>query len=100
MCPQNDSLQGVGFHFASFGSFLKFELVTKGCARYVGSSTVVVTTNQLSRPAADQPIDTMHGLGRSLFTDYLFAVELAGTLLLIAVIGAIAVAPRRPEGTL
>jgi NADH-quinone oxidoreductase subunit J len=61
---------------------------------------VVVTTNQLSRPAEDQPIDTMHGLGRSLFTDYLFAVELAGTLLLIAVIGAIAVAPRRPEGTL
>lgn len=60
----------------------------------------VVTTNQLSRPTEDQPIDTMHGLGRSLFTDYLFAVELAGTLLLIAVIGAIAVAPRRPEGTL
>jgi NADH-quinone oxidoreductase subunit J len=60
----------------------------------------VVTTNELSRPAEDQRIDTMHALGRSLFSDYLFAVELAGTLLLIAVIGAIAVAPRRPEGTL
>jgi NADH-quinone oxidoreductase subunit J len=59
-----------------------------------------ITTNQLSRPAEDQPIDTMHALGRSLFGDYLFAVELAGTLLLIAAIGAIAMAPRRPEGTL
>jgi NADH-quinone oxidoreductase subunit J len=59
-----------------------------------------ITTNELSRPADDKPIGTMHGLGRSLFGDYLFAVELAGTLLLIASIGAIAIAPRRAEGTL
>ncbi len=59
-----------------------------------------ITTNELSRPALNQPVGTMHGLGRALFSDYLFAVELAGTLLLIAVIGAIAMAPRRPEGTL
>jgi NADH-quinone oxidoreductase subunit J len=39
-------------------------------------------------------------LGRSLFGDYLFAVELAGTLLLVATIGAIAIAPRRTWGTL
>ena len=39
-------------------------------------------------------------LGRSLFGDYLFAVELAGTLLLVATIGAIAIAPRRRRGTL
>jgi NADH-quinone oxidoreductase subunit J len=42
----------------------------------------------------------MHGLGRSLFGDYLFAVELAGTLLLVASIGAVAIAPRRSQGTL
>jgi NADH-quinone oxidoreductase subunit J len=59
-----------------------------------------VTTNILSRPEADQPIGTLHGLGRSLFGDYLFAVELAGTLLLVAAIGAIAMAPRRSEGRL
>jgi NADH-quinone oxidoreductase subunit J len=59
-----------------------------------------VTANSLSQPVENQPIGTMHGLGRSLFGDYLFAVELAGTLLLIASIGAIAMAPRRPEGTL
>jgi NADH-quinone oxidoreductase subunit J len=57
-------------------------------------------TNPLSRPAADQPIGTLHSLGRSLFGDYLFATELAGTLLLIASIGAIAMAPRRAEGRL
>jgi NADH:ubiquinone oxidoreductase subunit 6 (subunit J) len=34
-------------------------------------------------------------LGQSLFTDYLLAVELAGTLLLVATIGAIAIASRR-----
>jgi NADH:ubiquinone oxidoreductase subunit 6 (subunit J) len=37
-------------------------------------------------------------LGRALFTDYLLAVELGGTLLLAATIGAIAIASRRLEG--
>jgi NADH-quinone oxidoreductase subunit J len=64
------------------------------------SERAAITTNPLSRPAPDEPIDTMHSLGRSLFGDYLFAVELAGTLLLISAVGAIAMAPRRPEGTL
>jgi NADH-quinone oxidoreductase subunit J len=49
---------------------------------------------------AGAPLDSMLGLGRSLFGDYLFAVELAGTLLLVATIGAIAIAPRRRRGTL
>jgi NADH-quinone oxidoreductase subunit J len=59
-----------------------------------------IAVNQLSLPSADEPVGTTHGLGRSLFSDYLFAVELAGTLLLIASVGAIAMAPRRAEGTL
>jgi NADH-quinone oxidoreductase subunit J len=59
-----------------------------------------ITTNQLSRPADEESIKTLHAVGRSLFGDYLFAVELAGTLLLVAAIGAIAVAPRRAGGTL
>jgi NADH-quinone oxidoreductase subunit J len=36
------------------------------------------------------------GLGRSLFSDYLFAVELAGALLTIAAIGAIAASSQSP----
>jgi len=44
------------------------------------------------------PAHNVAGLGRSLFTDYLLAVELAGTLLLVASIGAIAIAARQREG--
>jgi len=56
--------------------------------------------NPLSRATHNAPLHSIHGLGRSLFGDYLFAVELAGTLLLVATIGAIAIAPRRRGGTL
>lgn len=58
------------------------------------------TANPFSQVAADKPLGRMRALGRSLFGDYLFAVELAGTLLLVATIGAIAIAPRRRRGTL
>jgi NADH-quinone oxidoreductase subunit J len=43
---------------------------------------------------------TLQTLGKTLFVDYLFAVELGGTLLLVATIGAIALAPRRQRGNL
>ncbi len=56
--------------------------------------------NLLIRATVSHPVGSMKGLGRSLFGDYLFAVELAGTILLIACIGAIAIAPRREEGAL
>jgi NADH-quinone oxidoreductase subunit J len=61
-----------------------------------------VAANVFSRPPKEKQMDAelMKGLGRSLFGDYLFAVELAGTLLLVATIGAIAIAPRRSRGTL
>jgi hypothetical protein len=44
------------------------------------------------------PADNVGYLGRTLFSDYLLAVELGGTLLLVASIGAIAIAARRREG--
>lgn len=56
--------------------------------------------NLLSKADDHHPVGNLKGLGRSLFGDYLFAVELAGTLLLIASIGAIAIAPRREQGAL
>jgi NADH-quinone oxidoreductase subunit J len=37
----------------------------------------------------------LRGLGRTFFSDYLFTVELAGTLILAAGVGAVAIAPRR-----
>ena len=56
--------------------------------------------NPLSRPADEATFHTLRSLGRSVFGDYLYAVEIAGTLLLVAGIGAIAIAPRRTEGTI
>ncbi|MCI0680798.1 MAG: NADH-quinone oxidoreductase subunit J [Gemmataceae bacterium] len=45
------------------------------------------------------PAENVAGLGRSLFTHHLVAVELAGVLLLVATIGAIVIAAgRRGEG--
>jgi NADH-quinone oxidoreductase subunit J len=45
-----------------------------------------------------QPVsaENLAGLGRSLFTDYLLAVELGGVLLLVAAVGAIAITHRTP----
>jgi NADH-quinone oxidoreductase subunit J len=40
------------------------------------------------------PAENAPYLGRSLFTDFLLPVELGGTLLLVAAIGAIAIAHR------
>ena len=61
-----------------------------------------VRANVFSKPpmSNEKEIGSMRVLGRSLFSDYLYAVELAGTVLLIATIGAIAIAPRRSQGTL
>lgn len=52
--------------------------------------------DRLGRP--HMPADNVARLGVSLFTDYLLAVELGGTLLLVATVGAIAIAGRRTEG--
>lgn len=70
---------------------------------HVASAEQTTVANPFSRPPKNESLETypaMRGLGRSLFCDYLFAVELAGTLLLVATIGAIAIVPRRSRGTL
>lgn len=70
---------------------------------------VVPSFDRLPKNAQGEPIRDRAGqvalphenvahLGRLLFTDYLLAVELGGTLLLAATIGAIAIAGRRTEG--
>jgi NADH-quinone oxidoreductase subunit J len=77
---------------------------TTGDLHIAAQPTPAVAANPLSRPPDNEHFnaktDTMMGLGRSLFGDYLFAVEMAGTILLVATIGAIAIAPRRSRGTL
>jgi len=49
---------------------------------------------------APLPPNNTAELGRSLFTDYLLAVELGGTLLLVATIGAIAIASWKWKGAI
>jgi NADH-quinone oxidoreductase subunit J len=44
------------------------------------------------------PAENVAALGRALFTDYLIPVEIGGTLLMVAVVGAIAISGRRAEG--
>jgi NADH:ubiquinone oxidoreductase subunit 6 (subunit J) len=42
--------------------------------------------------AASKPSSTVASLGKAMFTDYLWTVELAGALLLIATVAAILIA--------
>jgi NADH:ubiquinone oxidoreductase subunit 6 (subunit J) len=55
-----------------------------------------VPVDSQGKPA--MPAANVRSLGQAVFTDYILAVELAGTLLLVATIGAIAIAGRRAEG--
>jgi NADH:ubiquinone oxidoreductase subunit 6 (subunit J) len=52
-----------------------------------------IPTDARGKPV--MPAQNVASLGQALFTDYVLGVELAGTLLLVAVIGAIAIAARR-----
>ena len=66
-----------------------------------GSSDVTVSEHGVVRPIGHPdeprqlPAANVSAIGRTLFSDHLLAVELAGTLLLIATVGAIAIAQRR-----
>ncbi len=55
---------------------------------------LLVRMGQEARRRPELPAENVAALGRLLFSDYLLAVELAGTLLLVATIGAIAIAHR------
>jgi NADH-quinone oxidoreductase subunit J len=88
--------------FLLLGALLSTLRAAKPDDVHLASPDSVVTANVFSHQPKEKQMDAemMKGLGRSLFGDYLFAVELAGTLLLVATIGAIAIAPRRSRGTL
>jgi NADH:ubiquinone oxidoreductase subunit 6 (subunit J) len=58
----------------------------------------IIPLTEDGKPRERLPASNVAGLGKALFTDYLLAVDLAGTLLLVATIGAIAIAGRRAEG--
>jgi NADH:ubiquinone oxidoreductase subunit 6 (subunit J) len=62
-----------------------------------------LATQKNKSPFSDSPKDSpvpenVAPLGLSLFTDFLLPVELGGTLLLVATVGAIAITGRKPGG--
>jgi len=88
--------------FLLLGALLSMLRAAKSNDVQLVNPEAAVTVNVFSHQPKETQMDAemMTGLGRSLFGDYPFAVELAGTLLLVATIGAIAIAPRRSRGTL
>jgi NADH:ubiquinone oxidoreductase subunit 6 (subunit J) len=70
-----------------------------------GFTDIVVSEHGVVKPvdgeagdARQLPAANVSAIGRTLFSDHLLAIELAGTLLLIATVGAIAIAGTRREG--
>ena len=63
------------------------------------AARVNLERSRLSTPNLDDR-SMVRALGRSLWGDYLLAIELAGTLLLVAAVGAVAVNIRRKEASL
>ncbi len=69
----------------------------EGLSRLLTAGRDVAATRDI-RGQARMPGQNVAYLGRTLFSTYLLPVELGGTLLLVATIGAIAIAARRTEG--
>jgi NADH-quinone oxidoreductase subunit J len=76
--------------------FVMGKAADAGTSAAANAGSVAVSADAAPAPS----LGVLRGLGASLFGPYLYSVELAGTLLLIATIGAIAIAPRRSQGTL
>jgi NADH:ubiquinone oxidoreductase subunit 6 (subunit J) len=78
------------------GSLLADE--TAPVSRFSGAPPSTPPTVKDGRVQERMPAYNVSALGRSLFSDYLLAIELAGVLLTVATIGAIVIAGRRTEG--
>jgi NADH-quinone oxidoreductase subunit J len=68
----------------------------------IESDDVTLSEHGVVRPVKggpnQLPAANVSAIGRTLFSDHLLAIELAGTLLLVATVGAIAIAGGRREG--
>jgi NADH-quinone oxidoreductase subunit J len=83
-------------------SLLEWQLSRSPPASAEGPALIAAAGDSAVLPQRVSPGEAanLQTLGRTLFVDYLLAVELGGTLLLVATIGAIALAPRRQRGNL
>ena len=77
---------------AGIGNPAKAEAAKAAVAKYRGDLLLLAGSNEL-------PARNAANLGFLLYSQHLLAIELAGTLLLVATIGAIAIAHRKRETT-
>lgn len=63
---------------------------------HLATLTAVGRAIQKAKAVQPLPAENVAALGRLLYSDYILAVELGGALLLVATIGAIAIAGRKP----
>jgi len=89
----------VGEKWGAAVDNLEFELDrtdTASLREHLAELAAVGRAIQKAKVAKPMPAQNVAALGRLLYSDYILAVELGGALLLIATIGAIAIAGRKP----
>ena len=80
---------------ALIGVILAIELVTIGTAWQFGSD---VAANAASPITANEGASNIEALGAIIYTDYIYAFQVAGLILLVAMIGAIVLTLRSRQG--
>jgi NADH-quinone oxidoreductase subunit J len=98
--PQEDAAEWDRMHplrqpaFARFGGLLALLLV-------VQLTWALMTASGIDAPVASRAgsevVSSVRSLGRTLFTDYVFAFEATSILILVAMVGAVVLARREGE---
>ena len=99
-CNRDSTRRGVAQPDTAARSARSGTLPLPAMTRHAGEHACRARCAATRRAGRSCPAENSAYLGRSLFTDYLLPVELGGTLLLVATVGAIAIAdagsgPRR-----
>jgi NADH:ubiquinone oxidoreductase subunit 6 (subunit J) len=92
---RNDDREAIRRGIAEVFLLSDLALEAQQSSGMAGVVSVPASLRPRQAPLSADPSGSVAALGTSLFGDYLWAVELAGTLLLIATVGAIAIAQRR-----
>lgn len=80
---------------AVFAGFLTMALIAGSAARLPHGWWIVQSSSESSAVGLEDPGDNTSQIGRKMLTDYVVSLEVAGVLLLIAMVGAIAMSKKR-----
>ncbi len=98
--PQEDAAEWDRTHplrqpaFARFGALLALLLVVQLVWALL---TAAGTDASVGARAGSETVSSVRGLGRTLFTDYVFAFEATSILILVAMVGAVVLARREGD---